>query len=137
MGHCETRSPSRWHWAKRCNYAPTFTGALAGPGDVVRQCGSLGFEFADTDLHHVADAHYPLQAAITHDRRMPDSALGHHAHDVLDRGLRRDRVHLGCVDGRDRLGHHRGAPLGQRPDDVPFAGDSIDCGAFWRSWYPG
>src|SRR5690348_442603 len=47
-------------------------GALAGPGDVVRQCGSLGFEFAYTDLHHIADAHDPLQAAITHDHLMPD-----------------------------------------------------------------
>jgi len=106
--------------------------ALAGPGDVSGQCGPLGFEFVNTDLHHVADAHDPAQAAISHNRRMPHPALGHQAHDLLDRGLRRDGVHLGGVDGRDRLRHHRGASPGQRPDYVPLAGDSVDCGAVAR-----
>src|SRR6266496_3389288 len=65
-------------------------------------------------------------------RRVPDPVLGHDAHDLLDLGLWRNRVHLGCVDSRDRLGHHRGASLGQRPDDVPLTGDSVDRGAVVR-----
>src|SRR5690348_15038167 len=92
----------------------------------------LGFELVDTVLHHVADAHDPSQAAVNHDRRVPDPVLGHDAHDLLNWGLWRNRVHLGCVDSRDRLRHHRGAPLGQGPDDVPFTGDSVDRGAVVR-----
>ena len=36
--------------------------ASAGAGDVVGQCGPLGFELVDTVLHHIADAHDPSQA---------------------------------------------------------------------------
>src|SRR5580704_9473542 len=95
--------------------------ALASTGDVVGQRSSLGFEFDEPDLHHVADAHDPMQAAIIHDWYMPHPALGHHAHDLLNRGLRRDRLNLCCVDGRDRLTHHRSASPGQRLDDVSLA----------------
>ena len=45
---------------------------------------------------------------------------------------RRDRVHLGRVDGRDQLGHHRGASLAERPDDIPLTGDPVDRGAVVR-----
>src|SRR5258707_15818092 len=107
-------------------------GGLAGTCDVVGQCGSLGFELVDTVSHHVADAHDPSQAAVNHDRRVPDPVLGHDAHDLLEWGLWRNRVHLGCVDGRDRLRHHCGASLGQRPDDVPLTDDSLDRGAVVR-----
>ncbi len=104
-------------------------GALARSCDVVGQRGSFGLELVDTDLHHVADAHDPAQAAVSHDRRVPHPVLGHHAHDLLDRGPRRDRAYLGCVDSRDRLRHRRRASLGERPDDVPLTGDPVDRGA--------
>src|SRR5258708_19758817 len=94
--------------------------------------GSLGFELVNTVLHHLADAHAPSHAAVSHDWRVPDPVLGHDAHDLLEWGLWRNRVHLGCVDSRDRLRHHRGASLGQRPDDVPLTDDSLDRGAVVR-----
>ena len=89
----------------------------------------LGFELVDAVLDHVADAHDPAQHAVDHDRRVPHPALGHHAHDLVERDVRRDRVHVGRVDVRDRLGHHGGAPLGEGPDDVPLADDPADRGA--------
>ena len=51
----------------------------------------------------------------------PYPVLGHHAHDILKLGLRRDRVHLGRVDSRDLLRHHRGASPGQRPDSASLS----------------
>jgi len=105
---------------------------LVDAPDVVGQGGSLGLELVDTVLHHVAEAHDPLQAAVRRDRRVPYPVLGHHADDLLDRGLRRDRAHLGGADGHDRLRHHRGAALGQRPDDIPLTGDPVDRGAVVR-----
>src|SRR4249920_2402356 len=139
--------PARWHGPHRGYFADVASaralersleasagcaGGLAGICDVAGQMRLLGFEFVDAVLHHVADAHDPSQAAVNHDRRVPDPVLGHDAHDLLNWGLWRDCVHLGCGDSGDRLRHHRGASLGQRPDDVPLTGDSVDRGAVVR-----
>ena len=70
-----------------------------------------------------------IAAAVDHDRGVPDPALSHDAHDLLERRVRGDGVHLGRVDLGDRLGHRPGAPLGERADDVPLAGDAVHRGA--------
>src|ERR1700684_1954100 len=76
-------------------------GASAGTPDVLGQRGSLGLELDDAVLRHVADAPHPAQAAVGRDQRVLHPVLGHHAHDLLDRRLRRDRAHLGRADRRD------------------------------------
>src|SRR5438046_9423242 len=90
---------------------------------------SLGFELVDTVFHHVADAHDPPQAAVNHDRRVPDPVLGYDAHDLLNWGLWRNRVHFGCVDLGGRRIIKKKTAMGQRPDDVPLAGNSGEHGA--------
>ena len=47
-------------------------------------------------------------------------------------GIWRDGVHLGRVDSRDRLRHHRRASIGQHANDVALTGDSVDRGAVLR-----
>src|SRR5262245_57366731 len=85
--------------------------ALASAGDVVRQRGPLGFELVDTVLHDVADAYDPTQDAVHDHWYVADSLLGHHAHYLFQRRCWGDRVHLGRVDGRDRLRQDGGASL--------------------------
>src|SRR6266516_1175254 len=72
----------------------TGAGRLAGAGDVGGQVRPLGVQLVDAVLDHVADAHDPAQGAVDHDRGVPHPPLGHHPHDLVERGVRRDRVHF-------------------------------------------
>src|SRR3989442_196279 len=93
-------------------------------GDVVGELFSLELEFADPGLDHVADADQAGKLAVDNDRDVPDPAVGHQPHQVVDVLVR--------TAGGDLRRHDRADPDLARvrrtvpePHDVALGDDAV------------
>src|SRR6476661_9637254 len=75
----------------------------SGPVDVLVELVALELQLVDVVLDHVADADDPDQPALVDDRHVPDPALGHHLHQLVDVGVLVARLHDCGHDRRHRV----------------------------------
>src|SRR5450756_2131609 len=88
---------------------------------------ALVLHLGDPVLDHVTDTHDPGQTTVHEDGEVPDPALRHHCHELIELVLRAAGVHLDGHDRRHRAVEDAVAVHVQPPDHVPLTDDAVDA----------